>query len=199
MSPDLTTPDRLGASMLATDRMYPRIAVADRAKLVALALQDGATLAEEIRARWGDDPDAIAARSGIPVIDSAEDADYGSTAVFAEYLEGPARIVLYRGAIARFAEAVEACGLVSLPCPVRSVLLAHELYHHFDCTGSQPPIARRHRVTLVAVGPWRWTSGIASLAEIAAGAFAQTLLHLPIHPHFLDRVMASTGAAANWS
>lgn len=194
------TPLALGLLMLESDPVYERIAVGDREGLVAAALRDGADLADTVRLRWGDAPDVIAAQLGIPVVDSDDDAGFGSTVVFAEYQARQTRIVLYRGAIAGLQTAVDRDARLSLPCPARSVLLAHELYHHFDCTGAQPPIARRHRVTLLTLGRWRWTSGIASLAEIAAGAFAQTLLRLPVHPKHLDLLMSTpTEAVATTS
>jgi hypothetical protein len=42
--------------------------------------------------------------------------------------------------------------------------------------------------TLFRIGNWHWRTGIAALAEIAAGAFAQSLLDLPCHPKILDFV-----------
>lgn len=189
------SPPALGLLMLESDPVYGRIAAGDRAGLVQAALCDGADLAEEVRLRWGGDPDAIAAQLHIPVIDSDDDAGFGSTVVFAEYQARRPCVVLYRAAIARLQTAADRDTRLSLPCPARSVLLAHELYHHFDCTGARPPIAQRHRVTLLALGRWRWTSGIASLAEIAAGAFAQSLLRLPVHPKHLD-LLVSTSAEA---
>ena len=69
---------------------------------------------------------------------------------------------------------------------VTPVFVAHELYHHFDCMRDEPPLAARHRVALLRFGPVRWTSGLVSLAEIAAGAFAQHLLGLRYHPKILD-------------
>jgi hypothetical protein len=68
------------------------------------------------------------------------------------------------------------------------MLIAHELYHHLDATGPAPLLARRHRVTLLALGRWRWTSGLTSLSEIAAGAFAQRLLSLRWHARFFDLI-----------
>jgi hypothetical protein len=41
---------------------------------------------------------------------------------------------------------------------------------------------------LFRIGGWHWRTGIAALAEIAAGAFAQSLLDLPCHPKVLDLV-----------
>jgi len=189
------TPQALGLLMLESDPVYRRIVSGDREGLVTAALRDGADLAADVRLRWGDDPEVIAVQLGIPVIDSDDDEGYGSTIVFAEYQARQRRIVLYRRAIARLQTVVDRDARLSLACRVRSVLLAHELYHHFDCTGARPPIARRHRVTVLALGRWRWTSGIASLAEIAAGAFAQSLLQLPVHPKHLDLLMSTPAEA----
>jgi len=41
---------------------------------------------------------------------------------------------------------------------------------------------------VLRLGPWRWTSGLTSLAEIAAGAFAQGLLGLRWHPRWFDLI-----------
>jgi hypothetical protein len=60
------------------------------------------------------------------------------------------------------------------------------VYHHAEAIRSEVPIARRRRPTLFRIGKWRWRTGIPSLAEIAAGAFAQSLLDLPHHPRVLD-------------
>jgi len=44
------------------------------------------------------------------------------------------------------------------------------------------------RVAILTLGPFRLTTGLSSLAEIAAGAFAQNLLGLRHHPKLLDVV-----------
>jgi len=41
-------------------------------------------------------------------------------------------------------------------------------------------------VRIFGMGRWQWTSGLSSLCEIAAGAFAQRLLGLSFHPKLLD-------------
>jgi len=184
-------PQTLGLLMLEGDPLHRRIAVEARLPLVKSALQDGRRRAVEAVVRWGNDPDAIARACGIPVSDSNETADYGSTLVFAEYLRRPARIVLYRPAIRRIDNAIAAHGFGEAFAlrGARSILLAHELYHHFDSSGSGAPLARRHRVVLFAWGPLRWSSGLTSLPEIAAGAFAQALLDLPFHPKVLELML----------
>jgi hypothetical protein len=45
---------------------------------------------------------------------------------------------------------------------------------------------------LFRIGSWRWRTGVAALAEIAAGAFAQSLLDLPCHPCALNLVALDT-------
>jgi hypothetical protein len=66
------------------------------------------------------------------------------------------------------------------------MFIAHELYHHFDCLRGHARLSERHAVRIFSVGRWQWTSGLSSLCEIAAGAFAQRLMGLPFHPALLD-------------
>jgi hypothetical protein len=82
--------------------------------------------------------------------------------------------------------ALQALGRATL----QDVFVAHELFHHAEATRTEPPIARRYRPTLFRIGRWHWRTGIAALAEIAAGAFAQALLDLPCHPGVLDLIAA---------
>jgi hypothetical protein len=71
----------------------------------------------------------------------------------------------------------------------RDVFVGHELFHHAEAVRSETPIARRYQPTLFRIGGWHWRTGIAALSEIAAGAFAQTLLDLPCHPRVLDLIV----------
>lgn len=150
-------------------------------------------MADRVRARWGEDPERIAAACGVPVINDDDSADYGSVRVFAEYGTRPARIVLYRGAIATVAawlatpDARHRVGTVS----AGQMFIAHELFHHFDVSGESVPIARRWPVRLLSIGPLNWTTGLPSLAEIGAAAFTQSLLALRVPPD--DIVRAALG------
>jgi len=69
---------------------------------------------------------------------------------------------------------------------IASMFIAHELYHHFDCLRGNARLSQRHTVRIFSVGRWQWTSGLSSLCEIAAGAFAQRLMGLSFHPALLD-------------
>ena len=140
-------------------------------------------------------PDAASespASFGVPIETTDDDPMVGSLWRFAEYRPRPPRIVLYRRGIAPLDRALVdslAERLLGRATP-QDVFVAHELYHHAEAIRSEIPIARRYRPTLFRIGSWHWRTGIAALSEIAAGAFAQSLLDLPCHPRVLDFIAA---------
>ncbi len=185
----------LGLSQLREDPLYPRIPAHRRKRLVAAALEDGRALAVHLRRQCGSDPAAIAVQGDVPVTYSADDAGFGGVVIYAHYDTLPPRITLYLPVIRRLdqliAEAAPAAfGGIRDTLPI---FLAHELYHHFDCLRGDARLGRRHAVPLFGVGRWQWTSGLSSLPEIAAGAFAQRLLDLSFHPKLLDCLILRTG------
>lgn len=184
-------PQALGLLQLLEDPQYPRIPVERRVALVEAALEDGRSLADRTCDLWGSDPIAIAACCGVPVIHSEDDAGFGSVIVYADYAARASSITLYLPAILRLDRLIaergaEVCRSIGSTMPI---FLAHELYHHFDCTRGSAPLSRRHFVQIFRIGPWNWTSGLSSLSEIAAGAFAQELLGLSFHPKMLDLLL----------
>ena len=187
----------LGLMLLREDPQFRRIPQSRRATLVAAALEDGRCVAARIARLWGKDPAAIAARRGIPVVDSKGDGGYGSVVVYATYTSQPPCITLYRPAIARLSAFTRGRGSEDLTelsmnaaamnePAIASMFIAHELYHHFDCLRGKARLSEQHTVRIFSVGGWQWTSGLSSLCEIAAGAFAQRLMGLPFHPALLD-------------
>jgi hypothetical protein len=184
------TPQALGLAQLREDPQYARIPAGRHAALVEAALEDGRALADWALDRWGGDPAAIAARCNLPVIRSNDDAGFGSVIVFAEYVARPPSITLYLPAIGRLDAMMAGRGTRTFAVDSTvPVFLAHELYHHFDCERGQERLSRRHAVKIFGLGSWQWTSGLSSLCEIAAGAFAQQLLGLPFHPRLLDSLL----------
>ena len=185
------TEPALSDSLLADDAMFRRVAPAARSALVEAALSEGRTCAGSVSLDLGTDPWTIARRLGVVVVESDADASFGSVVVFAEYTQRPATITLYRAAIEqtnRYLSAARERGILDLE-DCRPVFLTHELYHHLVCSAPQPPFSRTYRMTLLRLGRWRWTSRIASLEEIAAGAFAQTLLGLTFHPRLIESIL----------
>ena len=186
-------PQILGLQQLRQDPQYPRIPADRHGALVQAALNDGLSLADRARDRWGDVPAIVAAHCGVAVVHSEENAGFGSIIVYADYASRPPSITLYLPAIRSLDQLL--AGHSARTCEIGStvpIFLAHELYHHFDCLRGSDRLARRHTVKIFGIGAWHWTSGLSSLCEIAAGAFAMRLLRLPFHPKLLDFLSVQT-------
>jgi len=185
--------------MLEADVHAWRLDRATQLAAVRDALADGAATAEALRARFPElAPHEIAAELNVPVAETDADPLVGSLWRFAEYQGRPARILLYSRGLAPLDGVIAGRLAARLlgPATPREVFIAHELFHHIEATRSETPIARRYQPSLFRIGGWRWRTGIAALAEIAAGAFAQSLLDLPCHPRVLD-LLALEAVAPN--
>jgi hypothetical protein len=183
--------EALGLVMLRNDPHGWRLDRATQFAAVRDALADGDATAKALRARFcGLAPRQIASELGVPIEVSDDDPMVGPLWRFAEYRQKPPRILLYSRGLAPLDRVLVgdlAKQMLGRATP-RDVFVAHELFHHAEAIRADPPIARRYRPTLLRIGRWRWRTGIAALAEIAAGAFAQSLLDLPHHPRVLDFV-----------
>lgn len=183
------SPDTLGLIMLEADPHGGRLDHATQIAAVSDALFDGTAAANNWRVDFPNlAPREIARQLRVPVETTDDDPMIGSIWRFAEYRPRPPRIMLYNGGLApleRTLTGTLATQLLGRATP-EDVFIAHELYHHAEAIRSEPPIARRYQATLFRIGGWHWRTGIAALAEIAAGAFAQSLLDLPCHPKVLD-------------
>jgi hypothetical protein len=194
------SPQTLSLAMLKADPHAWRLGHAAQLASVSDALAHGATTAGSLRDRFTSiDPREIALKLGLTVETTDDDPLVGSLWRFAEYKPRPPGIRLYDRGLAALDYAVSgslAKRLLGSATP-QDVFIAHELYHHVEAIGPGVSIARRHQATLFRIGRWRWRTGIAALAEIAAGAFAQSLLDLPYHPRVLDFV--ALGSISNLS
>ena len=185
------SPEMLGMLMLKGDLHAARLDDHAQRAAVIDALADGATAARDLRKRFpGLNPRRIAGELQVSVTTSDDDPMVGSIWRFAEYRARPPQILLYKRGLAPVERALAGAPAARLlgEATVQDVFVAHELYHHTEATRAEIPIARRHQATLFQIGKWRWRTGIATLAEIAAGSFAQALLELPCHPKVLDFV-----------
>ena len=185
------SPETLGLIMLGADPHAGRLERPAQLAAVADALADGTATARALQERFpGRTPCELAHELGLPVETTDDDPMVGTLWRFAEYRPRPPRIVLYNRGLAPLERTLTgglAAELLGQATP-RQVFVAHELYHHAETIRSDVPIVRRHRPTLFRIGNWHWRTGIVALAEIAAGAFAQSLLDLPCHPKILDYV-----------
>lgn len=182
----LATPaHRFDHDLLRADPLHARLSPAAAAQAIAAALADGRRRA----ATWADagGPQAIAAALGVLVVVAETGNRFGSVFQFAEYRSRPPGITIYRAAMDLLHTAIreDALGPVLGLDDPEPVYLAHELYHHLDA--AEPvSIARAVLVTTVALGPVRLRSGLVSLPEIAAAAFAAEITGLRCHPRLLD-------------
>ncbi len=182
-----TTSTALGLLALSGDVQFHRIPEAQQGEWVEMALQDGRCLAQQACQQWGADPFVIAGGCSVPVMESHNEAGFGSTVIYAEYAVSPPSITLYTPAISRLDAQIARRPCFDLGIEATTpVFLAHELFHHFDRMRGKEALIHRHRVSILKVGPWTWTAGLLTLPEIAAGAFAQQLLGLAFHPKLLD-------------
>jgi hypothetical protein len=191
------SPETLGLAMLRADPHGRRLDRDAQLAAVSDALADGVATARDLRKRFPVlTPQEAAHEFGVPIETTDDDPMIGSIWRFAEYRPRPPRIMLYNRGIAPLERSslIERLLGRATPC---DVFVAHELYHHAEAIRSEVPIARRYQPTLFRIGNWRWRTGVAALAEIAAGAFAQSLLDLPRHPCVLNLIALDTIASGN--
>jgi hypothetical protein len=192
------SPETLGLILLEADPHGRHLEGPAQLAAVADALADGAMTARDFQERFpGHTPEELARAFDVPVETTDDDPMVGSIWRFAEYRPRPPRIVLYNRGLAPLEAMLAgamATRLLGRATP-RDVFIAHELYHHAEAIRPEVSIARRHRPTLFRIGNWHWRTGVAALAEIAAGAFAQSLLDLPCHPKALDFAIVDAIAA----
>jgi hypothetical protein len=190
---EAASPETLGLAMLRADPHGWRLDRAAQLAAVSDALADGTATATDLRKRFPVlTPQEIARELEIPIETTDEDPMVGSIWRFAEYRPRPPRIMLYNCGIGPLERTLAGSERLLGRATPRDVFVAHELYHHAEAIRSEVPIARRYQPTLFRIGSWRWRTGVAALAEIAAGAFAQTLLDLPCHPCALNLVARDT-------
>lgn len=173
--------------ILATDPQVGRLTPEVATRAIALAVADGRRRAVALMASGG--PSSVADTLGLPVVMTPAENRFGPTFQFAEYQSRPPRITVYRRAMDLLRTTIRRHGLASAlglrdPEPV---YIAHEIYHHLD-QAAAVPVARRSLVVSFAFGPLRLRSGLVSLAEIGATAFASEMTGLRCHPRLLDRL-----------
>src|SRR3954452_612024 len=190
---ETASPATLGLAMLKADPHGWRLDPAAQLAAVSDALADGAATAADLRKRFPTlTPQDVARELRVPIETTDDDPLVGSIWRFAEYRPRPPRIMLYNRGIAPLERELAGSERLLGRATPRDVFVAHELYHHIEAIRYEVPIARRYQPTLFRIGNWRWRTGIAALAEIGAGAFAQSFLDLPCFPCVLNFVAPDT-------
>lgn len=178
-------PVTLACWMISNDRYARGLGQRERMELAGIALTDGAAVAMSM-SMPSTDPDAL----GVSVAYADDEISVAGHIFSADYRPNPPRIRLYTKAIEAIDRGLAEPDIAAIVGTSRSapVLLAHELYHHLDLA-RPASLARRHRVTSLRLGPLHLRTELPSLAEIAAGCFAATLLGLHCPPKLLDLLL----------
>ena len=178
----------LWLAMLPEDPVYGKIPADLRRPAVEQAVEYGRCAARDLRARLGAaDPAALSERLGVRVVWSDDPYVFGKIVQTSTYAQRVRTITVYIGSVEEMNRVLAAQGLVPILgiSDVGPVYLAHELFHHLE-EDSLGRAANLVRVTTLKLGPLVRRSGIGQLSEIAADAFAQTLLGLTFAPRLLD-------------
>lgn len=143
------------------------------------ATQCGCDYAHQLVEKYGSrDPWKLAKHMGITIKTPAIPAG-GGQVLFAQFAE-PDEITIFTDCLER------AAGLKVLPTreKLERILLAHELFHVVE--HRNPEIYTRTETVELWRKPFSNRSHLICLSEIAAMAFAKTLLELPWSPYLLD-------------
>jgi hypothetical protein len=174
--------------MVGNDRYAGRLDGPESGRLAAAALADGDALALSLGSARR--PEALVPELGISIEYTDAAIDVAGHLFSADYRPGPPRIRLYTRALVAIDRGLAVPGVAETvgTASAQDVLLAHEIYHHLDL-GRPVTLGRRHRVTSLRLGPLHIRTDLPSLAEVAAGRFAATLLGLNCHAKLLDILM----------
>jgi hypothetical protein len=184
-------PGALARWIVSNDRYAGRLGDKEIRVLTAAALADGEDAAKAVQI--GQSPTAIEAFAsglGIAVEQAEGEIDVAGHLFSADYRPNPPRVRLYTRALAAIDRGLAQMGVAQIIGTTRAlpVLLAHEIYHHVDLA-RPATLTQRHRVTSLQLGPLHLKTELRSLAEVAAGQFAATLLGLHCHPKLLDLLL----------
>ncbi|MGD9559520.1 MAG: hypothetical protein AB7V55_02820 [Oscillospiraceae bacterium] len=173
MNPVLMEKDALIDEMMARERQRKFIPEAERRPYGEYAWEKGRKTAARIQQQHpGRTAMQIAEEMGLKI----EEKD-GPGFNLSEYTSGQKRITLFPNTIQSDFIDAEAEHLATTDyAEVRQLFLAHELFHHLECTDPAVGITYRERqVVVFSAGPFKWKTGLRCLSEIAAHSFALQL------------------------
>ncbi|MBU3215158.1 hypothetical protein LL033_23720 [Clostridium estertheticum] len=136
-------------------------------------------------------PREYAKKLGVTVISSIGQ-EHGEYTMFAKFNE-PSTITVFKQVVDKANELIRAEGLEKClgNVNVYDVLVAHELFHNFEC--SQPEIyTNQVKIKLWSLGPYKHMSKLACLPELGAMALVKKLLNTEYSPYIFDVVFLYT-------
>ena len=167
---------------LSRDRRFLKLTEAQRVDLIGQVLDFGDSIAGEIRGEFGtNDPRVIVEDLGLKVV--GEDKGIrGNLLKRSEYRPGRKEIIIYRDSLNQLMNEVSA---EDLSDRLIKLLIAHELFHHLEHVrlGS---LQKKFRMLKWKFGPISFHVQIRLVSEVAAHAFAETLLDIKQSPMVFD-------------
>lgn len=159
-----------------------------RQELILKANACGVEYAKKYKSEYGDiNPEELADKMGINV-HYPEMPQNTERVLFAEY-KAPNNVYIYIDAIKKANDTLnelESKNVLGQDVDIKSILLAHELFHFVEEKNAKEIFTRTEKVELWAPKPLRNRSGIDVLGEIAAMAFARELTGFPYSPYVMD-------------
>lgn len=175
------------------ETMRDRFSLEEKRKLIECCISTGEKFALEMTAKYQTrKPSKIAEKLGI-TIKRPDMPVGGGRVLFAEF-EEPNEIRIYQDAIKNADKAIAEYSLENRfsDASVEDILIAHELFHFVEKEHKEDIFTLNYKMELWRIGPFRYTSKIVSLSEIAAMCFAEKLLELPFSPYVLDVFLSYT-------
>lgn len=166
-------PDRIGSrEELKRDVLYRKIPESDRLRICDMAWERGAGEAARILEAHPDQSiRQIAEAAGMQVVFAEEDKVNGNRRTFGEYSPNEQQMVLYLGAIRKWAECYELTEEEAA-----ELVMAHEFYHYMEHT-KIGLTSELYQVPTWKIGKWVLVkSGIRALSEIGAHGFSRTYI-----------------------
>lgn len=163
-----------------------KIPKADKLKMIEEANQCGIEEAQKLREKYGaKSVREYAALLGATISD-IENGDSTDYILFAKF-NSPDKIAVSSANVKKAEDMTEKEELRELidNVSIEDVLLAHEMFHLIEDSDKEI-YTRITKIKLWNLGPFKYHSGIITLGEIAAMAFAKELLKLSFYPNIFD-------------
>ena len=190
---DSVSDSTFGYQTLAQDIVFKKIPQKSRMDFIKYAMEVGSREARStVKEFETNDPNIIAEKFEINIEHSSESNVSGSLVIYSEYIKHRGKksaIKIYYNSMAQLNKFIKNQNLQRI-LGIQNVIdiyISHELFHHIEEVrlGS---VGKQVKVFTLKKGPVKIDSGVASLSEIAANTFAETLLDLSFSPKILDYI-----------
>jgi hypothetical protein len=177
-----------GYICLMDSNLYAKIPVSSRIRFVQDSINIGAQTALAMIREFGTrDPVSIANQSGVRIERVSGSKIIADIPIHSEYVPSIKTIYVYEKSMRQLEGAILRLNLREI-FPLEelfSLHVAHEVFHHIECT-RVGPLSERHKVVTFSLGPIRFMSAVRSLSEIGADSFAKSLTQVRCFQKILD-------------